>query len=323
MLQETLKRLQVGEVQSCANLSVAPLLTDEVAEPRYLLMQDAIAQGLLVIEEVSEAGSVNTIKATNKSAMPVLLPDGEELVGAKQNRILNISILLAPMTTTLIPVTCVEQGRWSVRERARQRALVFEPSAYMLHAEARVAKSEQVYYARRMRGEALADQAAIWSEVHRKQREFACYSPTSALHDVYEYRRHDIESYLSVFQPLPNQVGAVFAVNGEIIGVEAFDSPETFRKMFPKLLRSYALTAMSRARQETRAVRVGKVEEFLNAVANAPAESFQPVGLGREVHLNDERVSGCALLFEERLIHLYAFRRPARRFAHAPEPEAL
>lgn len=312
MLQEALKRLQVGEVQSCANLSVVPLLTDETAEPRYLLMQDAMAQGLLVIEEVSEAGSVNTVKATNKSTMPVLLPDSEELVGAKQNRVLNVSILLAPMTTTLIPVTCVEEGRWSTRERARQRALAFEASAYMLHAEVRAAKSEQVYRARRKHGEALADQAAIWTEVRRKQREFAYYSPTNALHDVYEHRRHDIESYLSAFSPLPRQVGAVFAVNGEIIGIEVFDSPATFHKMFPKLLRSYALTAMSSARQKARAVRTDEVQEFLNTVANAPTEPFQPVGLGREVHLNDARVSGCALLYEEQLVHLYAFRRPAR-----------
>lgn len=103
MLKETLDRFQIGEVQSYENLSIAPLLTDEVAEPRYLLMQDALLQGLLVIEEVSEGGSVNTIKATNKATLPVLLPDSEELVGAKQNRVLNVSILLAPLTTTLIP----------------------------------------------------------------------------------------------------------------------------------------------------------------------------------------------------------------------------
>lgn len=319
MLQETLNRLQIGEVQSCENLSIAPLLTDEVAEPRYLLMQDALSQGLLVIEEVSEGGSVNTIKATNKSTMPVLLPDSEELVGAKQNRVLNVSILLAPMTTTQIPVTCVEQGRWGFRGRARQRAMAFEASAYMLHAEARAAKSEQVYRARRVRGEARADQAAIWSEVSRKQHEFACSSPTSALHDVYEHRRLDIESYLSTFQPLPHQVGAVFAVDGEIIGVEAFDSPETFHKMFPQLLRSYALTAMSSPRPEARAVSRSEADEFLNAVADAPAESFQPVGLGREVQMNDEPVNGCALLHEGRLIHLYAFRRPERRPAREPE----
>ncbi|MCS6923958.1 MAG: hypothetical protein NZM10_06215, partial [Fimbriimonadales bacterium] len=133
MLHETLNRLRIGEVQTYENLSIAPLLTDEIAEPHYLLMQDALTQGLLVLEEIGEAGSVNTIKATNKATMPVLLPDSEELVGAKQNRVLNVSILLAPMTTTLIPVTCVEQYRWGFRARAQQLARAFEASEYMLH----------------------------------------------------------------------------------------------------------------------------------------------------------------------------------------------
>lgn len=177
MLQETLNRFRFGEVESHENLSIVPLLTDEDAEPRYLLMQDALQQGLLVIEEVSAGGSVNTIKATNTATLPVLLPDSEELVGAKQNRVLNVSILLAPQTTTLIPVTCVEQGRWGFRPWAQQRAMAFEASMYMLHAEVRAAKAQQVFHRRRLRGEALADQAAIWFEVRRKQHEAAATRP--------------------------------------------------------------------------------------------------------------------------------------------------
>jgi len=319
MLKQILERLQIGEVQSLENLSIAPLLTDTVAKPRYMLMQDALVQGLLVIEEVSAGGSVNTIKATNKATVPVLLPDSEELVGAKQNRVLNVSILLAPQTTTLIPVTCVEQGRWGVRNRMHTDALMFEASAYMLHAEARALKASQVYRSRLTMGLAHADQGAIWEAVSRKQREADAYSATSALHDVYERRRHDIESYTSAFQPLPNQVGAVFAVNGEIVGVEVFDSPETFRKMFPKLLRSYALTAITTPHFDTRPIRITEADEFLNTLANAPAESFQPVGLGVETHIDSSQVNGCALMHDGQIVHLYAFRKPERRQAHEPD----
>jgi hypothetical protein len=319
MLQDILNRLQIGTVESRENLSIAPLLTDEIAEPRYMLMQDALAQGLLVIEEVSEGGSVNTIKATNKATMPVLLPDSEELVGAKQNRVLNVSILLAPMTVTLIPVTCVEQGRWGFRARAHQRAMAFEASEYMLHVEARSAKAQQVHHSRKRRGAPMADQGAIWAEVGRKMYEVEAHSPTGAMHDMYEYRRSDIDSYLEGLQPLPNQVGAVFAINGEIVGVEVFDSPSAFQKMFPKLLRSYALTAMTSPRHEPRSISRADADEFLNTLAKTPTETFQPVGLGAELHLNNEQVSGCALLHEGRLVHLYAFRRPERRPAREPE----
>jgi hypothetical protein len=43
--------------------------------------------------------------------------DGEELVGAQQNRIVNATFLIAGLTEVTIPVGCVEQGRWSYRSQ--------------------------------------------------------------------------------------------------------------------------------------------------------------------------------------------------------------
>jgi hypothetical protein len=63
--------------------------------------------------EVSRGGSVPELKVVNKSDRMLLILDGEGLVGAKQNRIVNTTILIAGNTTTVIPVSCVEQGRWS------------------------------------------------------------------------------------------------------------------------------------------------------------------------------------------------------------------
>jgi hypothetical protein len=48
-----------------------------------------------------------------------LLLDGEQLVGAKQNRIPNMIVLVAAQTEVTIPVSCVEQGRWGYQARHR------------------------------------------------------------------------------------------------------------------------------------------------------------------------------------------------------------
>jgi len=47
------------------------------------------------IAETSESGSVPELVVENPLAERVLLYDGEELLGAKQNRILDVSVLVA------------------------------------------------------------------------------------------------------------------------------------------------------------------------------------------------------------------------------------
>jgi hypothetical protein len=66
---------------------------------------------------VSEAGSVPELLVKNLAPSPVLILDGEELIGAKQNRIVNLAILVAAGQTLRIPVSCVEAGRWVHRSR--------------------------------------------------------------------------------------------------------------------------------------------------------------------------------------------------------------
>ena len=69
-------------------------------------------KGLVVVKEVSEGGSVPRLNLANLSNSYVLVNDGTQLVGAKQNRIVNATILIAPGTEVAMPVSCVEAGRW-------------------------------------------------------------------------------------------------------------------------------------------------------------------------------------------------------------------
>ena len=95
-----------------AMLRAWPLLAPD-GKFHYRTLSDALASSDIVITEVSAGGSVPELMVVNRGSTAVLLIDGEELAGAKQNRVLNTSILLAARSETRIPVSCTEQGRWS------------------------------------------------------------------------------------------------------------------------------------------------------------------------------------------------------------------
>ena len=95
-------------------LSLDPALRRVEPELEYIGLDEAIARGLAVTE-VDEAGSVSDLFVANPLDVHVLLFEGEELVGAKQNRILDRTILVAAKSKTPVPVSCVERGRWSYR----------------------------------------------------------------------------------------------------------------------------------------------------------------------------------------------------------------
>jgi hypothetical protein len=97
------------------NLTLVPLRGEghQARFQDYLLASEAIDAGVLTVTEVDEAGTVPELLAVNDADRPILLIDGEELQGAKQNRIVNTSVLLPPKSKKRIPVSCVEEGRWS------------------------------------------------------------------------------------------------------------------------------------------------------------------------------------------------------------------
>jgi len=83
------------------------------------------------------------------------------------------------------------------------------------------------------------------------------------------------------FAGIENQAGAIFAVGERISGLNFFDSTETFRKLFPKLLRSYGLDALDQARRAGSEAKVQftpeKAHAFLARAGRAKAKKFPAV----------------------------------------------
>src|SRR5262245_33633268 len=190
-IEQLLGILTVGHPTSYRSLAVYPLKVDRhVAAIHYLVLDDAIKTGAFRITEVSEGGSVPQLRAFNETTTPVFLLDGEQLIGAKQNRVLNLSVMLPPKSETAIPVSCVEAGRW----RAESRDFMAAEEAYFAHGRAQ--KMEQVSYALRSIGEPRADQSAVWGTIAAKSARMDVSSPTSAAREIYASHRPEVQDYL-------------------------------------------------------------------------------------------------------------------------------
>ena len=94
LITDTISGTKLGKPTTFRNLTVFPVFARAVA-PDYVTLDEALAGKFARVTEVSEGGSVPELKLVNDSDNSVFLMEGEELVGAKQNRVLNTSVLIA------------------------------------------------------------------------------------------------------------------------------------------------------------------------------------------------------------------------------------
>jgi ARG/rhodanese/phosphatase superfamily protein len=295
--------LRYGDPQSFAGLTLIPLFSARQAPFEYFLLSAAITAGTASIEEVG-GGRVPTLRIVNSGEKPVLLVDGEHLVGVKQNRILNTTILVPEKSALDIPVSCVEAGRWGVPQGDAR------PSSPHLFTSARAKKAEAVTASVRSSGAFVADQAAIWEDVDRKLSDLGVPSPTAAMHVAYEYRAADIDQYLRHLPWCPGQTGVVAAIGDRILCADAFDRPESLQGLWSRLIPAYAVEAIGHHPKGT--VGAGDAPAFLQEAASADITEHPAVGRGTDLRLTGNMIVGAALEAEQTIVHLALFRTEKR-----------
>ena len=310
-IAHALENLDLGFPQTFRNLTVVPIVRrpragGEDEAPPYLTLEQATARELLFIRELPGAASVPELQAENRGDLPVLLVDGDQLVGAKQNRIINLTILVPPGKTIVIPVSCVEAGRWRVTSER------FRPAEHTLYAQAKAEKLRHVSASLEASGRATSDQGAVWHSIREKMASMDAAAPTEAMADIYKRHEVSVEEYARAFPPVPGQVGAVFAINGHVAGLELFSHPPMFAAHFLKTLRGFGLDAVDAAgnghgASDGRAARAF-ANEFLDAAATS-ARTFPGVGLGETVRIDKGDVIGAALVVEGKAVHVTGFRK--------------
>jgi hypothetical protein len=307
VIQDSLSGLKLGAPQAHRNLAFFPLLAPDAGPGAadYLLLDEALDRKLVRITEVSGAGSVPELAFENTSAEKILLVDGDELIGAKQNRVINLSILVGGGMRIPIPVSCVEQGRWSYRTSE------FSSAKRSLFSKARSKKMGRVSESLRQSGMRYSKQGEVWEDVAAKVMFSRAESPTGSMSDAYDSSREALDTYTRAFRAEPGQRGAVAAIDGKVVGLELFDSAATFAKYLDKLVRSYAFDALETDNGKSLAPSPEEVERFLARMQAAAEERFAALGEGEDIRLSGEGIAGGALAAGGRVVHLAGFAVPS------------
>jgi hypothetical protein len=267
---------------------------------------------------VSAGNDVNTLIVVNNSDKPLYLMPGEIIIGGSQDRTIANELVLAPHSSpTRIPVFCVESGRWG--EKGAEETLAQIQNANSLPAsEGTVSAALRIDYgasqlaqdadrgkfvatvghlskASRVAVQSEKDQSAVWESVAIANNQSGL-SPDSGAFTA-NYVNVDnikkLEPYLEHLQgpvaKIDKVVGVLVAINGKIETMDVFDSTPLFQKVWPKLLKSYALDATNGQQAND--------TKFADMKREA-AESFLAEALGANV-ASSEAVQGVALTRRE------------------------
>jgi hypothetical protein len=285
---------QLGEPVEHRGVVVTPLFPRRDPIAAYVTLDEALTRGLR-ITETSDAGTVPELFVENPTGDAVLLYDGEELVGAKQNRILNVSVLVGAGAKLEIPVSCVEQGRWS------RRSDRFGAAPHISHAHLRRRKAESLAAQPLARGLA---QGRVWDEVREKQTRMGVRSETAANRDTFEAHASRLRALENAFRLTPGQCGAVLGL-GDDLCLDAVSRPDVFARLWPKLRAGYLLDALERL--DGRPTSVEWISAFVEELGEARATRGPSAGLGEDVRLRGEGVVGSGLVLDGETIQLSAF----------------
>jgi hypothetical protein len=293
----TLPDVRVGDPIRHEALAIFPLFSAPAGDVEYLLSDEAIRAGSVTVEEVSEGGSVPNLLVTNQGDSRVLFLEGEELRGAKQNRVLNTSVLVAAHSTTPIPVSCVEQGRW------RYRTKHFDSGDSHSSSKLRLILKKSAYLSLKAGHGYTSDQMQVWSEVGRQMGALGSSSETAAMADTYESYRGRLDEFREGLKYVEGATGLAVAVGTKVVALDLFDKPSTCAKVWDRLLSGVVMDALEAGPADQVAQRID-VEGLLARLGDGAWEPAPAVGEGQEFRFDaDTETHASALVCAGSVLH--------------------
>ncbi len=269
-------RTRAGNPVDLGDVALVPLLLSNDEGIDADLLEEGLRAGRTSVKEASHGGNVNAVNVTHSGVRMLLLVDGEEIVGAKQNRILNASFLVPPGASVQIPVSCVEKGRW------RYDAPGFAASGRTMTSVARAEKLKRVTASVSIRRGYDADQRAVWRDVDGYLDRTHVTSATSAFADAVASRTASVEERMSALRVAPGQIGLAAVRGGSVIALDVFGSRMLYARAWKKVARGMLAEVNEGAAPcgDARAI----VEQVLRALADAQVVRTPAPGCGETLH---------------------------------------
>lgn len=282
------ENVTLGEPVFLRNLVLTPVSAHDTNGFDPLTIEEILQSGKGRLEEI-DTPDINEIEFENKSDRPVLFLDGEEVIGAMQNRIIANSHMVNAHLTENIPVVCVEEGRWDEIGGFKTGHCSYP------HLRAVLLRS---------RYRKIDIQKTIWKEISRKLTVTKTQSATSSMHDIYENLNDEVARYIEGFSHLNHStIGFIGSAGSSILGCDLFQNPRMYQKFEQKLIRSYALDAIEyRNRRGNRP----EVRQFLDGVLNAFEKKRIRKGQNN-VNIKGTGFLGQALLHDYQAVHISTF----------------
>ncbi len=235
------KNLRITGPYVHANLAVYLLHSDARDDRDFVTLDEGLKNKTVTVTE-KEQGQVNQLLLENLGEKPLFVQEGDRVKGGKQDRIVGLSFVVPVKSGKMpIPSFCVEQGRWT-----SQGGLA---GASFAAGDAQLAPKQV-----RAAAKAGKDQSEVWRQVEGVKRQgvlsLGSENTNSSLNETMdsEKTKKAVEPYekalAGILAGRSDVVGVAFALNGKIEEVNVYPGHKLLAKLYPRLLGSYALTAV-------------------------------------------------------------------------------
>ncbi len=221
------------------------------------------------------------------------------MVGGKQNRIINTTLVILARTSVKVPVSCIQAGRWQ-----HQRAY-FDSTGSVFRARSRAVQKATVSASVRENGGFRSDQRAVWNEVSASLDELGVRSDTSDFQEGRERVAHRLEGFVDAIRPAENQIGSIFIDAQGILGMEILGTPALFSQVCDKITGSFAFEVLSAPALNGTSIETIKL--WWEKILGSQVTGHDSPGAGVDIRVRAEDRIGSGLFWNGVVVHFSCF----------------